>query len=176
MESMQKYLKKNITRLITSLFTENKVEIGNANKNNIRCLKLNENFYKVDFNSNELIDKAIKTLNDNLIISKMKAKITECEQRSTMSISQLELENSMVVKKIRNEVFNNFVHIKFHSFLASLKGTHRNESLELEAFSLYNISQGNIYYKARGGELQISATFRLNQYIKQCKCSCFKHT
>lgn len=108
---MQKYLKKNITRLITSLFTENKVEIGNANKNNIRCLKLNENFYKVDFNSNELIDKAIKTLNDNLIISKMKAKITECEQRSTMSISQLELENSMVVKKIRNEVFNNFVHI-----------------------------------------------------------------
>ncbi len=126
-EIMQNY-EEEYTRLITSLFTENKVEIGNANKNNIRGLKLNENFYKeefqdlwnqiniksvykVDFDSNELIDKAIKTLNDNLIISKMKAKITEGEQRSTMSVSQLELEDSMVVKKIRNEVFNNFVHI-----------------------------------------------------------------
>lgn len=80
----------------------------------------------------------------------------------------------LIIRQNRINTIN--IHKKFHSFLASLKGTHRNESLELEAFSLYNISQGNIYYKARGGELQTSVTHRLNQYKKQCKCSFFKHT
>ena len=114
------------TKLITSLFTETKIEIGNANKNNISNLKLNDNFYKkefqelwnkinvksiyeVDFDSNELIEKAIKALNDKLIISKMRVRITEGEQRNTMSVSQLKDEDSMIVGKVRNEVYDDFV-------------------------------------------------------------------
>ena len=113
-------------KLITSLFTETKIEIGNANKNNIINLKLNDNFYKkefqelwnkinvksiyeVNFDSNELIKKSIKALNENLIISKMKMRITEGEQRNTMSVSQLRADDSMLAGKIRNEVYNDFV-------------------------------------------------------------------
>ena len=49
------------------------------------------------------------------------------------------------------------------------------KALSLKHF-YYIIPLRNTYYKARGRELQTSATFRLNQHIKQCKCSCFKHT
>lgn len=91
------------------------------------------------------------------------------------AIEIINKRNEFKYEKLTQEFLHEW-HKKFHSFLASLKGTHRNESLELEAFSLYNISQGNIYYKARGGELQTSVTHRLNQYKKQCKCSFFKHT
>lgn len=114
------------TKLITSLFTETKIEIGNANKNNISNLKLNDNFYKkefqelwnkinvksiyeVDFDSNELIEKSIKSLNDTLVISKMKVRITEGEQRNNMSVSQLNSAESMVSGKVRNEVYDDFV-------------------------------------------------------------------
>ena len=124
-EVMQDHIEE-YTKLITSLFTETKIEIGNANKNNISNLKLNDNFYKkefqelwnkinvksiyeVDFDSNELIEKAVKALNDKLIISKMRVRITEGEQRNTMSVSQLKDEDSMIVGKVRNEVYNDFV-------------------------------------------------------------------
>lgn len=124
-EVMQDHIEE-YTKLITSLFTETKIEIGNANKNNISNLKLNDNFYKkefqklwnkinvksiyeVDFDSNELIEKAIKALNDKLIISKMRVRITEGEQRNTMSVSQLKDEDSMIVGKVRNEVYDDFV-------------------------------------------------------------------
>lgn len=124
-EVMQDHIEE-YTKLITSLFTETKIEIGNANKNNISNLKLNDNFYKkefqelwnkinvksiyeVDFDSNELIEKAIKALNDKLIISKMRVRITEGEQRNTMSVSQLKDEDSMIVEKVRNEVYDDFV-------------------------------------------------------------------
>ena len=124
-EVMQAH-KEEYTKLITSLFTETKIEIGNANKNNINNLKLNKNFekdefkalwnkinvktaYEVDFDSNELIEKSIKSLNDKLVISKMKVRITEGEQRNTMSVSQLKSEDSMVTNKVRNEVYEDFV-------------------------------------------------------------------
>lgn len=91
-EVMQDFVEE-YSKLITSLFTETKIEIGNANKNNINNLKLNDNFYKkefqelwnkiniksiyeVDFDSDELIEKAIKALNEKLIISKMRVRIT----------------------------------------------------------------------------------------------------
>lgn len=124
-EVMQDFAEE-YSKLITSLFTETKIEIGNANKNNINNLKLNDNFYKkefqelwnkiniksiyeVDFDSNELIEKSIKALNEKLIISKMRVRITEGEQRNTMSVSQLKSEDSMVIGKIRNEVYDDFV-------------------------------------------------------------------
>ena len=124
-EIMNDYVEE-YTKLITSLFTETKIEIGNANKNNISNLKLNDNFYKkefqelwnkinvksiyeVDFDSNELIEKSIKSLNDKLVISKMRVRITEGEQRNNMSVSQLNSAESMVSGKIRNEVYDDFV-------------------------------------------------------------------
>ena len=124
-EVMQEHSEE-YTKLITSLFTETKIEIGNANKNNISNLKLNDNFYKkefqelwnkinvksiyeVDFDSNELIEKSIKALNDKLLISKMRVRITEGEQRNTMSVSQLKSDDSMIAGKVRNEVYDDFV-------------------------------------------------------------------
>ena len=124
-EVMQEH-QEEYKKLITALFTETKIEIGNANKNNISNLKLNDNFYKkefqdlwnkinvksiyeVDFDSNELIDKSIKALDSKLVISKMKVRITEGEQRNTMSVSQLKSDDSMVAGKIRNEVYDDFV-------------------------------------------------------------------
>ena len=113
-------------KLIESLFTETKIEIGNANKNNITNLKLNDNFYKkefqelwnkinvksmyeVDFDSNELIEKAIKSLNDNLVVSKMRIRITEGEQRNSISVNQLKENDAMYSVKERNETYNDFV-------------------------------------------------------------------
>lgn len=124
-EVMQEYSEE-YTKLITSLFTETKIEIGNANKNNISNLKLNDNFYKkefqdlwnkinvksiyeVDFDSNELIEKSIKSLNDKLVISKMRVRITEGEQRNTMSVSQLKNDDSMIALKESTETYNDFV-------------------------------------------------------------------
>lgn len=127
-EVMQEHTEE-YTKLITSLFTETKIEIGNANKNNISKLKLNDNFYKkefqelwnkinvksiyeVDFDSNELIEKSIKALNDKLVISKMRVRITEGEQRNTMSLSQLKSDDFMQVGKVRNQVYNDYVPVK----------------------------------------------------------------
>lgn len=124
-EVMQDHSEEYI-KLITSLFTETKIEIGNANKNNISNLKLNDNFYKkefqelwnkinvksiyeVDFDSNELIEKSIKALNDKLVISKMRVRITEGEQRNTMSINQLREDEAMYSVSTRNEVYNDYV-------------------------------------------------------------------
>lgn len=124
-EIMQDHVEE-YTKLITSLFTETKIEIGNANKNNISNLKLNDNFYKkefqelwnkinvksiyeVDFDSNELIEKAIKVLNEKLIISKMRVRITEGEQRNAISVNQLKEDDAMYVVKERNETYNDFV-------------------------------------------------------------------
>lgn len=124
-EVMQEHSEEYI-KLIKSLFTETKIEIGNANKNNISNLKLNDNFYKkefqdlwnkinvksiyeVDFDSNELIEKSIKALNDKLVISKMRVRITEGEQRNTMSVSQLKNDDAMIALKESTEVYNDFV-------------------------------------------------------------------
>ena len=124
-EVMQDF-EEEYSKLITSSFTEAKIEIGNANKNNINHLELNDNFYKkefqelwnkiniksiyeVDFDSNELIEKAIKALNEKLIISKMRIRITEGEQRNSMSVSQLRAEDAMVAGKIRDEIYDDFV-------------------------------------------------------------------
>lgn len=109
---------------LTTFEKEEIVEI--LSQNNINNLKLNDNFYKkefqelwnkinvksiyeVDFDSNELIEKAIKALNDKLIISKMRVRITEGEQRNTISVSQLKDEDFMIVGKVKNEVYDDFV-------------------------------------------------------------------
>ena len=68
-----------------------------------------KSIYEVDFDSNELIEKSIKSLNDTLVISKMKVRITEGEQRNNMSVSQLNSAESMVSGKVRNEVYDDFV-------------------------------------------------------------------
>lgn len=156
-EIMQEHSEE-YTKLITSLFTETKIEIGNANKNNISNLKLNENFYKkefqdlwnkiniksiyeVDFDSNELIEKSIKALNDKLVISKMRVRITEGEQRNTMSINQLREDDAMYSVSTKNEIYNDFVpvHTKYDLIgsIATETGLTRHTIIEI----LKNIRQ-----------------------------------
>lgn len=124
-EILEKY-SEDYTKIVTGLFTEVKIEIGNANKNNISNLKLNDNFYKkefqdlwnkinvksiykVDFDSNELIEKSVKSLNEKLVVSKMRVRITEGEQKNAMSVSQLRKDDAMYSTNTRNEVYDDFV-------------------------------------------------------------------
>ena len=80
--------KEEYVNLIKSLYTDIVVAIENVGKKNIRELKPNDNFnkqefqdlwnkiniktiYEVDFNTNELIEKAVNAINAKLNIAKM---------------------------------------------------------------------------------------------------------
>lgn len=112
--------------LMKKLFTTTEIPIGNENKNNIKELKPNENFnkkefqelwkkiniktiYEVKFDSNELIEKAIKALDEKLRITKMRVKITTGEQKDRMTVNQLREENAMYQTEVKTEVYDDFV-------------------------------------------------------------------
>jgi len=114
--------------IIKNLFTDIKIPIDNMGKSNINQLKPNENFYKkefqdlwnkinkkttyqVNFNSDELIKKAVERLNKELTISKMIVKITEGEQKEVISISELKNNQSMKENSTRIEVYKDYVSV-----------------------------------------------------------------
>lgn len=118
--------KEEYTNLIKSLYTDIVVPIENLGKKNIRELKPNDNFnkkefqelwnkiniktiYEVNFNSEELINKAIKKLNSELKISRMKVRITEGSQKEGMTINQIREESTMYSTGIKNETYDDFV-------------------------------------------------------------------
>ena len=114
------------TKVIKNLFTDTKIEIGNELKKNFNILKPNDNFnkkefqdlwqkinvksvYEVNFDSNELIEKAIKRLNNELKITKMRVRITKGEQKESISEGMLKDSSSMQVSDVSNEVYDDFV-------------------------------------------------------------------
>ena len=118
--------KEEYTNLIKSLYTDIKVPIENIGKKNISTLKPNDNFnkkefqelwnkinvktvYEVDFNSEELITKAITKLNRDLKVTKMKVRITEGTQKEGMSVDELREESAMYSTSIKNETYDDFV-------------------------------------------------------------------
>ena len=118
--------KEEYINLIKSLYTDLVTPIENERKKNIKELKPNNNFnkkefqelwnkiniktiYEVNFDSKELIEKAIEKLNKKLKISKMKVRITKGTQREGISINQLEEADTMYSIKIENEVYDECV-------------------------------------------------------------------
>lgn len=123
-ESLEVY-KDDYINLIKNLFTDTSIKIENALKNNIKVLKPNDNFskkefqdlwkkinvksvYEVNFDSSELIEKAIRKLNKELQITKMRVRITKGEQKESISAGMLNDGNSMIISESSNEIYNDF--------------------------------------------------------------------
>ncbi len=118
--------KEEYVNLVKSLYTNIEIPIENSAKTNIRELKPNDNFnkkefqelwnkiniktiYEVDFNSTELVEKAVSKINKNLQITKMRVKITEGSQNEGMTAEQLKSASAMGEGKAKTEVYNDFV-------------------------------------------------------------------
>lgn len=118
--------KEEYVNLIKSLYTDIVVPIENVGKKNIRELKPNDNFnkqefqdlwnkiniktiYEVDFNSQELVEKAVAKLNTHLQITKMKVRITQGSQNEGMTADQLKNESAMKSTGAKTEVYDDFV-------------------------------------------------------------------
>ena len=118
--------KEDYINLIKKLYTDTNIKIENALKDNIKVLKPNDNFnkkefqdlwekinvksvYEVNFDSNELIEKAIKRLDNELKITKMRVRITKGEQKESISAGMVKEESSMYVSDVSNEVYEDFV-------------------------------------------------------------------
>ena len=118
--------KEEYVNLVKSLYTDIVIPIENVGKKNIKELKPNDNFnkqefqdlwnkiniktiYEVDFNSQELIDKAVAKLNTHLQITKMKVRITQGSQNEGMTADQLKNESAMKSTGAKTEVYDDFV-------------------------------------------------------------------
>lgn len=113
----------NMTRKIYE--TANFQATSNANKENIKTLKPNSNFmkkefqdlwnkiniktiYEVKFDTNELIEKAIKSINSKLNINKMKIRITEGYQKENINSTLVNTKESMTEAKSKVTVVEDF--------------------------------------------------------------------
>lgn len=118
--------KEEYVNLVKSLYTNIEIPIENSAKTNIRELKPNDNFnkkefqelwnkiniktiYEVDFNSAELVEKAVSKINKHLQITKMRVKITEGSQNEGMTAEQLKNASAMGEGKAKTEVYDDFV-------------------------------------------------------------------
>lgn len=97
----------------------------NANKENIKNLKLNSNFmkkefqelwnkinvktvYEVKFDTKELINKAVNSINLKLNINKMKVRITEGSQKEKINSTLINTKESMTESKSTVSVVEDF--------------------------------------------------------------------
>ena len=118
--------KEEYVNLVKSLYTDIVIPIENVGKKNIRELRPNDNFnkqefqdlwnkiniktiYEVDFNSQELVEKAVAKLNTHLQITKMKVRITQGSQNEGMTADQLKNESAMKSTGAKTEVYDDFV-------------------------------------------------------------------
>jgi len=113
-----KTLTEGIHILIQGIFDESVLGsmIDDGNKTKIPENELNENFYKkefqtlwgyinhkyaytVDFKSEELIEKAVKHINEKLFVSQLQYTTTTGEQRSDMSLREIQIGASFDTEK-----------------------------------------------------------------------------
>ena len=117
-EEYQKY-GNSFKDLIKSLYTDIKVDIENDSKTNIpKVITPNENFkkkefielwkkinvktsYEVDFNSDELIENAVKELDNNLVVSKTMIKITEGGQNEYINYDDIKKNTSLTEGEVK---------------------------------------------------------------------------
>lgn len=112
--------KEQYTNLLMKLYSFNNVKlINDERRSNIKTLTPNSNFmkkefqdlwkkiniktiYEVDFDTEELIDKSIKSINDKLQISRMYFRITEGTQRDNINTTSISSGATMIGTTTRN--------------------------------------------------------------------------
>lgn len=106
-------IEEGVQKLIQSVFDENAIKnmMENGNKTTIKENKLNDNFYKkefqelwkyinhkyaytVNFKSDELIEKAIKHINEKMYVSELQYTLSKAEQKKNIDINELERGDS----------------------------------------------------------------------------------
>ncbi len=118
--------KDDIIRIISSIYDADHYKpTTDARKDNIKSLIPNDNFnkkefqdlwnkiniqtlYEVDFDSNELVDKAITAIDSRLIIPKMSVIITHGTQKETMTVEQLKEHETLVSEKTTTSIVDDF--------------------------------------------------------------------
>lgn len=115
-----------ITQLMKRLYSTNNTKlVSDERRENIKKLIPNTNFmkeefqhlwnkinvktiYEVDFDTNELIDKAVQAINGKLTIAKMQIKITKGEQKDKISSVSINSGNSMIELQTKTEIIEDF--------------------------------------------------------------------
>ena len=115
-----------IGQLMKRLYSTNNTKlVSDERRENIKNLVPNSNFmkkefqdlwnkiniktiYEVDFDTNELINKAVQAINGKLHIAKMQVKITEGEQKDKMSSISVNNGSSMTEGKTKTETVEDF--------------------------------------------------------------------
>lgn len=118
--------KEQIAILMKRLYSTNNTKlVSDERRENIKNLKPNSNFmkkefqdlwnkiniktiYEVDFDTNELIDKAVQAINGKLNITKMQVRITEGEQKDKLSAVSINSGASMTDGKTKTETVTDF--------------------------------------------------------------------
>ncbi|MDY3800899.1 MAG: DEAD/DEAH box helicase family protein [Bacilli bacterium] len=111
---MKRLYSTNNTKLVSDERRENiKSLVPNANfmKKEFQDLwnKINiKTIYEVDFNTEELVEKAINAINVKLHIAKMQVRITEGEQKDKITSVSINSGNSMTAGSIKTETVEDF--------------------------------------------------------------------
>ncbi len=162
-ESLIKF-KEDYINLIKKLYTDPQIKIGNENKKNIRSLKPNKNFnlpefqelwnkinvktmYEVNFDSDELIEKSIKKLNDELRVNKMRIRITKGEQKDAISVTTLSSAESMTEGTTETHIYEDFtsVNTKYDLIGSIAKDTGLKRKTIIEIMSKIRVDVFNQY-------------------------------
>lgn len=102
-------ISEGVHKLIQSIFDESVLNsmMENGNKTKVKENKLNDNFYKkefqtlwnyinhkyaytVEFDSNELIEKSIKHINEHMYVSELQYTLSQAEQKDDLDVNELE--------------------------------------------------------------------------------------
>ena len=118
--------KEQISNLMRKLYLANNTElVKDARRENIKTLVPNANFmkkefqelwnkinvktiYEVDFDNDELIEKAVNAINEKLLINKMRVKITEGAQKEEITTVSVNSGESMVEKRSMTKTIDDF--------------------------------------------------------------------
>lgn len=118
--------KEDITRMISNIYNaDNYKATTDARRDNIKKLIPNDNFnkkefqdlwnkintktlYEVDFDSEELIEKAVNSINSKLNIAKMAIRITQGEQKDKLSAESLKEHSTLTNGKTSTTLLDDF--------------------------------------------------------------------
>lgn len=118
--------KEDIIRMISNIYNaDNYKPTTDGRRDNIKNLVPNDNFnkkefqelwnkiniktlYEVDFDSNELIEKAVNSINGKLNVAKMAIKITQGEQKDILSAETLKEHTALTNGKTSTSVIDDF--------------------------------------------------------------------
>jgi len=117
--------KDEVSKLMKRIYSTNTKHVSDGRRKNVNNLVPNANFmkkefqdlwnkinvktiYEVDFDTDELISKAVLAINSKLIINKMKVRVTEGSQKESITSVSLNNKESMKESGIKVEVVENF--------------------------------------------------------------------